>query len=359
MPRLRSSFLLVCLLVTLSLLAGSCAPKPAAAPTYTLKMHSALLRESVHGGVLDWYAGEIFKRTNGRVKIEVYHGGQLGGPREGLELASKGVAEIGNPVVNFLTDKLPLSGMTILPYLTASSDASMWAFRDLYKSYAPLREEFEVKQNVRLIYAWNTHIMAAGSRAPFTKMEDMKGKKWRGSGYTLEVIKMLGGSPVPSGIVENYEMLQKGVVEGNIGFPYDAIYSYKQYEVAPYIIDWSAGLQGFNYGVMNLDTWKKLPPDIQKVFDKIYEEEFIEHMTDEYNKAGVTATRAFQSANVKFYKLPPDEVARWKSVVLPTLWDNAIAKTPSPATSREFLEKYIALTQKYEAKSKYVHPFPK
>ncbi|MBM2832783.1 MAG: C4-dicarboxylate transporter substrate-binding protein [Dehalococcoidia bacterium] len=357
--RARPWILLLGLFLVLLIVGSSCAPKPAAAPTYTFKLNSWLAKETSYGEVIDWYAAEIGKRTAGKVKIEVYHGGALGGPRESFDLTKKGVIDIAVVGTTFVLAEFPLGATTVLPYITSSPDASMLAMNELYKTYAPFREEFEAKNNVRLVLSWAVSPTMAGSKKPFTKMEDIPGKKWRGVGHYLGVIKMLGGTPVPTQTGELYEALQRGTVDGYIGWPYDYIWTAKLQEVAPYVVDWQGGIHSTTFFVMNMDTWKKLPPDIQKAFDKVMEDS-IPVITDSLIKWDGIGTKGMQAANVNFYKLPPEEIARWKAKVLPTLWDDWLKQTDKPGTpTKEFLAKYQDLVKKYEPKSRYIHPFPK
>lgn len=359
--RARPGILLLGLFLVLALVGNSCSPKPAptATPTYSLRLSTPLLRASSSGEFTDWWTAEVGKRTGGKVKVEPFHGGSLGGWREGFDLTKKGVIDIAIVGTTFVLAEFPLGGDTILRYVTSSPDASMRAITDLYRTYTPFREEFEVKNNVRLIMLWSVDPTMAGSKKPFTKLEDLAGKKWRGTGHDLSVIKMLGGTPVPTQTSELYEALQKGTVDGYVGWPYDFIWAFKLHEVAPYVVDWQGGIHSTTWFVMNLDAWKKLPPDVQKAFDKLWDDS-IDVWTNTMIKWDAIATKGMQAAGVNFYKLPPDEVARWKAKILPALWDDWLKQTDKPGTpSKEFLTKYQDLVKKYEPKSRYTHPFPK
>ena len=80
-------------------------------------------------------------------------------------------------------------------------------------------------------------------------------------------VKALGGSPVTMPITEAYTSLEKGVVDG-ILTAFTAMKSFRLYGVTKYSI--SMGLNASPFCVaMNQKKFDSLPPDIQKIFEKL------------------------------------------------------------------------------------------
>jgi TRAP-type C4-dicarboxylate transport system substrate-binding protein len=100
---------------------------------------------------------------------------------------------------------------------------------------------------------------------PFTSPEDLKGKLIRSpGGIRDEFIKAWGGKPVPLAAGEIYVAGQRGVVEG-AAYSIQSFVAEKLYEVFPYVLRARLWEGAYNPLAVNLDAWKSLTPDLQKV----------------------------------------------------------------------------------------------
>lgn len=363
MLRSRLLVLVLGVFLTVSVIAIGCAPKgPAAtvAPLFNLKLNTFTFPDSDTTLHLQWYAQEVEKRTNGRVKITVYHSGALGAGNVTLDLVGKGIIDAGLIVPGYTPAALPLTTGTELAYIGTAPDVMMKAGTELYQTYAPLRDEWEKKNNVRVLYHGSTSFAVGWFPKPITKLEDIQGKKLRAYGQFLIIAQKLGATPVNMMVAEVYDAVSKGVVDGILTTPYSDGAAQKWYEVTPYIVDWGANQFSANATAINLDLWKKLPPDIQKILDDLRPEaqntclEKIAEVTARYNKI------MKDTGKVQWYVLPPAEANRWKALVVPALWDEwAATQEKAGLPGKEFLDKFRAAVEKYKPQSKWTHPFPK
>ena len=70
--------------------------------------------------------------------------------------------------------------------------------------------------------------------------------------------------PMPIEMVDLYEALRRGVVDGNYG-PLEQLKGFKIGEVEKYVTaSWKVGSVFSFYLVMNKNKWNSLPPDVQK-----------------------------------------------------------------------------------------------
>jgi TRAP-type C4-dicarboxylate transport system substrate-binding protein len=307
---------------------------------------------------LEWYAKAVEKETNGRVKIEVHAAGALAGARDTLDMVSKGIIDMGMVVPSFVPAQLPLASGTDLSYIAPSPDVITKALSELYRTYAPFRKEWEVKNNVKVLWHGTTSVAVAGFKKSVTKLEDIQGLKLRGFGHFLKMAKMLGATPVTLAAGEVYEAVSRGIVDGFLATPYEYVVPAKYYEVTPYIVDWGSNWYASNGTVISMDVWKKLPPDIQKKIEGL-EPEAYEVILKTIMEANTKYTKVMKAAGVQFYRLPSQEEARWRELIVPMLWDEWVAqrqKAGHPAA--EFLEKFKAAAKKHTPGSKWVHPFP-
>ena len=93
----------------------------------------------------------------------------------------------------------------------------------------------------------------------------MKGLKLRGTGRLGDIVKALGGTPIPIATPDLYDSLKRGVIEGAL-LPFETLKGFKTGEVQKYVTaSWKVGSAYAFYVVMNKDKWNSLPPDVQKV----------------------------------------------------------------------------------------------
>jgi len=71
-------------------------------------------------------------------------------------------------------------------------------------------------------------------------------------------------------------------------------------------------------------------------------------------------TETLLKAKVDIYSLPPDEVAKWKAILVPGVYDDWTKQMEAKGLpGKETLAKYQELIKKYEKSDKYVSPYPK
>lgn len=189
----------------------------------------------------EFIAANIFKdyveaQTNGKVKVEVYPGAQLGKEREVFEAIKAGDIDLGmitdGPIAGFVPEITVLS----IPYLFKSAPVA-WEVLD-----GPFGKDISdlilKKTGVKIIgIAENGFRCFTNSKKPIHKLEDLQGLKIRVMENQLYVamVKALGAQAVPmAGGEELYSALQQHVVDGQEN-PLDIIYSFKIHEVQNYV----------------------------------------------------------------------------------------------------------------------------
>ena len=189
-----------------------------------------------------WMGRELEARTQGRLKIRVYHSGQLGRESDAIELARSGALDITR--VNFaaLNNAFPLSRAFVLPYVF-DSVAHMRRVVD-GSAGRIVREGFAQRGLVGLA------IYDAGSRCfynvkhPVHEPKDLRGLKIRvpPSDIFLEMARALGANPTPLPVNETYSALQTRLIDGGEN-NWRTFHSSRQFEVARY---WSQTEHSFS-----------------------------------------------------------------------------------------------------------------
>jgi len=211
-----------------------------------------------------WMSEELTKRSGGALNV-VFHGGTLLTKElEIMDAVKSGNVAIGNPAGAACT-VFPEMCVFLTPYLV----------RDYNHAYAMfngeigrnLDEIFQKKYKVKVLFFYDygfRHFW--NNRRPITTPADLKGLKLRVQQGRVfaDTVNGLGASAVPMPWGEVIPAAQQGVIDG-ADLPVVNINALKAYEVAKY-----ASMTYHNYGptvlVMNLDIWRGLIPDQQKLF---------------------------------------------------------------------------------------------
>jgi tripartite ATP-independent transporter DctP family solute receptor len=180
------------------------------------------------------FARIVEQKSNGRIKIDVYPGGQLGDEKSVIEQVQFGTIDLGRVSVSTVSEFDKEIGVLFLPYIYRDQE-HMFKVLD-----GPIGDKIIAGlEGFKLTgLCW----FDAGSRNFYNNKrdimapEDLKGLKIRvqENKLMLDMVKALGASPTPMAYGEVYSGLQTGVIDGaeNNWLSY---LSAKHYEVAKHI----------------------------------------------------------------------------------------------------------------------------
>lgn len=160
-------------------------------------------------------ADEISQKTNGRIQMKIYPGGQLGSEKAVLEQMQYGAVDGCRVSSSGAADFNKDIGVVSLPYVW-TSDAQM--FRALDGQVGQELDKSLLDNSKFVNLAWTD----AGARSFYTAKKqvktpaDLKGLKIRvqQSQVMIDLVKCFGASPTPLDQNDIYSALQSGVVDG-------------------------------------------------------------------------------------------------------------------------------------------------
>lgn len=209
------------------------------------------------------FAKIVAEKTNGRIKIEVYPGGQLGDEKSVIEAVQMGGIELARVNAQPLSDFTKPLRVLSLPFVFRDAD-HLWKTLN-----GPVGEEIlgslQANKMVGLTYYDSGSRNFYNSKHEIKTPDDMKGLKIRvqQSELMMDMIKALGASPTPMAYGEVYSGLQSGVIDGAEN-NWPSYYSTSHYEVAKYFT-----LNGHTRTpevvIMSKVAWDKLSKDDQKL----------------------------------------------------------------------------------------------
>jgi tripartite ATP-independent transporter DctP family solute receptor len=223
---------------------------------------------------------EILDQTNGRLNIQIFPNSQLGGDNDLMSQVRSGAIQFFPGAGLILASILPVIGIDGMGFAFPSYK-EVWAAMDGDLG-AYVRKQIEAHTNlVPLNTMWDLgYRQITNSVRPIEKPADLVGLKLRvpGAPPLVSLFQSLEVSPVSMQYGEVYTALQTKVVDGQEN-PLSQIDSGKFYEVQKYLSLTNHVWDGF-WMVANGEAWKRLPPDIQAVVNKIFTEKSMAERDD-------------------------------------------------------------------------------
>jgi TRAP-type transport system periplasmic protein len=216
----------------------------------------------IHKAALQ-YKANVEKRTNGAVEIQIYPNNTLGSPPEILEQTRNGVVDIAVPTSGQLDKYDKAFAALMLPFVFNDIQHARRAMDGQMLGWlSPVAE----KSGFEIVGVWEygfRHL--TNNKRPINTPADVKGLKIRTPPeiQLSAAMAALGANVQKIGFPELYLALSQGVVDGEEN-PIATIASAKFYEVQKHLAMTKHVYQAI-YQVFNLDTWKKLTPDQQKI----------------------------------------------------------------------------------------------
>lgn len=303
-----------------------------------------------------WWAKEIEKRTGGRVAFQFYWAGSLVKAKDLAKAAGRGICDVALLATGYTRANFPITGVYEAVYITEKPDAACRAMTELCETEEVFRAEWE-RNNLRLLFFNMLGPNIFGFRNKVASLEDLQGLKIRTAGKMTNVAKKLGATAVSMSSSEVYEAMDRGLLDGytNTSLASAATRSFP--EVAPYMLDPRMGNYACIETAMNLRTWNKLPSDIKDIISQVSKEVLVKSleimMADEDNVMQKMNTEWKATLNA----LSPDQVEKWKSLVLPTHDEFVADLEKKGLPGKALFDSYKALTKKYEKESRYTSTY--
>lgn len=226
--------------------------------TYTLKFNTVASPQQPEVKAMEVFATEVEKLSKGRIKVDVFHSGQLGNQQTQIIGTMRGSLDMAFTDPNTMAQFDRKVGVLGAAYL----------FRDLDHLYkvmdGPIGQEYfngmARRQGIRPLDVWYLGTRQLSLRdKPVRTPEDMRGVKLRmpNSPLWIAMGKALGANPTPLGFNEVYLALKTGVVDGQDN-PLPTNKAQKFYEVTKYITLTNHQL-GMLWPSINEKLWQDLP----------------------------------------------------------------------------------------------------
>ena len=305
--------------VVFAALAGSVvAAQPALAQT-TLTMSSWVSpTHHITAVVLQGWANEAEKITNGRVKFQMLPK-HPSAPPGTFDAVREGLVDLSYVTASYTPAR---HIMPMLPELPGAGDTALVnsvAYSRIHWKHLHKVGEYK---GVKLLGVFTHGPGQMFTKRPVHNINDVQGLKIRtGGGVAEAVAKALGTSAFVKPAPESYELLKSGVADG-VFFPMESIISFKLDTVLEQATLFPGGMYSSAFGFfMNEEKWNKLPKQDQDAIDKISGEWIARHAGQSWDEADKKGLEVLKKSGVKIVNADPAFVAEVKKRSAPIIED--------------------------------------
>lgn len=279
---------------------------------------------------MDPWVKKVEAATKGKVKIQVYYSQTLAKGPDIFNAVKSGVADIGWCFHGYWPGLTPLTDVISLPSLPfTKAEKGSEVLWKLYEKTPAIQKEFK---DVHPLMLWTSNpYFLITSKKQVKTLEDIKGMKIRVvGGPPTDQMRALGGVPTLIPMPDNYQALDKGIIDG-MGAPWEAIQGFRLYEVVKYytMVPLSAVYFSMSF---NKQKWESLPKDVQDAITSVSGLEgskfWGKNFFDTAEQSVVDAVKKGNYQMVR-YDMPAAEQARWRKVAGDNLWDDWVKKMES------------------------------
>ena len=236
---------------------------------YVFKYSNEQPESAIRSQSMLYFKEKLEKETNGKIRVELFFGGILGNERELMDLVSTGALQSTRG--GFFNDANSKYNLLTLPFLIADWDQAQRlvssSFMDSINDGAKANGFHIPATGISQGFRAHTN-----NKKPILHPRDFKGLKMRVpmQEVFIQTAKAFGSNPQELAAIDIYQALQTGVIDGQDNPPSN-IWDFKMHEVSKYltVTNYATGPDPF---IVNLDWYNKLPPDLQKIFNRVAKE---------------------------------------------------------------------------------------
>jgi TRAP-type mannitol/chloroaromatic compound transport system substrate-binding protein len=277
------------------------------------KLQSANPAGTPHMTLLNKFAGNVDKMSNGRLKIEVLTSGAIVNPFEILDAVNKGVIDSGQWWTHYATGKHPAGGLFSAPLGGSGSGLDQmgqlaWYMRgggrDLYLEYYQKMLKTDV---MAFLYAPDGPECFGWFKKPVMSVAEFTKLRFRiSSGLPSDVLKDMGGVPMNLPGQELVPAAERGIIDG-----VEWINPANDLPLGLHDVFKFYSIQGLHQAidiadiVINGAKWRALPDDIKAIVETALTASLFEAMLF-FAHENAKALVEIKKKGVKMFDAPAD-----------------------------------------------------
>jgi TRAP-type C4-dicarboxylate transport system substrate-binding protein len=317
---------------------------------YDLTLHHHDPQTAAQGKFFDALAEKALEQSHGRLKIHVFHGAQLGGPKDTVDMVLNGTCDIGGGLPSYFPGRFPMSEALTLPLIgmetSAQATEALW---EMFETTDYLKKEYAEFEVLMLIGMSDSSIGTTDRK--ITSVDQLKGMKLRvNSGPPTDFAVEAGVTPISIVIGELYSSLERGVIDGVIT-DWNAYDTFKLYDLLKYILDERITVNPY-FVLMNKESYRSLPSDLQKMLDGLTRSpEARAAFAAEFDGVTGTMKRVITEEGGEIYRLSAGERAKLKTIAAASRKKWVQEKTEEGYPAQQVMETMAGLMEKHKGEA--------
>jgi len=262
-----------------------------------------------------WIGETLERETGGRLRLKLYHSGQLGREAEAIDMARFGAIDMTRVYSGALNNAFPLTQALCLPYVF-DSVAHMRRAMDQGVGEAVLRG-FAARGLVGLAIYDSGARCFYNARRSLRRPDDLRGLKIRvpNSDIFIRMVRMFGANPTPLSLGEVYSGMETQMIDGaenNLR----SFHSSRHFEAAEF---WSQTEHSYAPDVLLVSqrTFQSLAPADREVLVRTARASVV-IMRARWDESAAAARAAVLAAGVRFNDV---DMPAFEAAVAPLLKD--------------------------------------
>lgn len=289
----------------------------------------------------------VSRSTKYKLKIMIYPNQTLSKGKDNWKAIQSGIADMGWCFHGYWPGMTPLAdviSLPALPFKTAEKGSEvLWK---LYEKFPEIRKQFD-DNHILLLYTSEPYLLIT-TKKQVKRLEDLKGMKIRMTGGPpTDQMKALGGIPMSMPMPDVYIALKQGVIDG-MGAPWEAINTYRLYEVAKYYTQTPFPAVYFSIA-MNKRKWNSLPEDVKAAITSVSGLKGAKFWGRSFDlaKKGVYEMAKKIGKKINYYSLPEKERSRWLEIGGKPIWNEWIKRMEHEGykNAKKILDTTLKLSQ--------------
>lgn len=268
-----------------------------------------------------WWAEEVTRRSGGKIQIELFWAGQIGGLTEIKSLVSTGAVDMGVFAQAVHAEEMPLTAVSagLLNRVSVSPAVADQLAREMYAT-APITEELAA-QNLHVLKWTVPSTYTLQCNKPVNSTADLAGLRVRavGGAYVPIWMETFGMVPTRVQATEVREGLTRGTLDCNFGPIEWATFSGFE-TAAPYWSDINTGSFTTFQLYVSKSAWDGFPQEVRDLMTEVAAEAMAK---DQAALEGVAAkaVEAYKAAGGQIVNLSDMDALVAKSPDMVTVWE--------------------------------------
>ncbi len=315
--------------------AGVLPPRAISADQTTLNWASMLPKTASETVALQkLFFDKVNEKAKGQLVVNFRGGPEVIGQFDLGAAVQKGVIDIAMVSVGFYEALVPGNGAAMLSELTPQEERKPGG---AYYYLDEMHQKAGIKYLGRTAPSKDRFFFTYLNKK-ITTQKDFSGFRIGCSAGSRAAVEGWGASVTNVKITDYYNAMERSLVDAISGCPLDVWVSLGAHEVTKYVIDHPYYVSTA-VAIMNLNTWNKLPQNLQNLMN----EAMIEYEKEKIGveqKSREEARQKMINAKVEFYKLSPPLAEWYVSTAYKAAWDYQQKRFPeATAKLKELLTK--------------------